>query len=192
MSSDAPTPPLCPNCREPMKLVKTLPHLGAARDLRVLLRALQAGGNQGTGADRRVVAVGEVRMGVWQVAAAGVGMGRREERRFRAPLCGQSARTAAWPRSGPGPSQGRCHCGSRNSRTASGQASQFHHSDRHDSRWRSIGERARCQSGATRRQRHGDEPHGAGPGREAARNLVDNYEVRLSDDSTGQDDCPAR
>ena len=23
-------------------------------------------------------------------------------------------------------------------------------------------------------------------------NLVDNYEVRLSDDSTGQDDCPAR
>ena len=95
-------------------------------------------------------------------------MGRREKRRFRAPLCGQSARTAAWTRSGPGPSQGRCHCGSRNSRTASGQASQFHHSDRHDSRWRSIGERARCQSGATRRQRHGDEPHGAGPGREAA------------------------
>jgi putative ABC transport system substrate-binding protein len=33
----------------------------------------------------------------------------------------------------------------------------------------SIGERARCQSGATRRQRHGDEPHGAGLGREAAR-----------------------
>ena len=32
-------------------------------------------------------------------------MGRREKRRFRAPLCGQSARTAAWTRSGPGPSQ---------------------------------------------------------------------------------------
>jgi hypothetical protein len=44
--------------------------------------------------------------------------------------------------SGPGPSQGRCYCGSRNSRTAFGQASQFDHSDRHDIRWRSIGERA--------------------------------------------------
>jgi hypothetical protein len=26
--SNAPAPPLCPDCRESMKLVKTLPHLG--------------------------------------------------------------------------------------------------------------------------------------------------------------------
>jgi hypothetical protein len=49
MSSDAPAPPLCPNCREPMKLVKTLPHLGG---LPKILLALQAGRNEGAGPGR--------------------------------------------------------------------------------------------------------------------------------------------
>ena len=35
MSSDAPTGPLCPDCREPMKLVKTLPHLGGLPEILV-------------------------------------------------------------------------------------------------------------------------------------------------------------
>src|SRR5262249_22686450 len=37
---------------------------------------------------------------------AGVGMGGREKRCFREPQCGESARTAARTRSGPGPTQG--------------------------------------------------------------------------------------
>jgi hypothetical protein len=35
MSDDALTPPLCPDCREPMKLVKTLPHLGGLPEILV-------------------------------------------------------------------------------------------------------------------------------------------------------------
>ena len=100
---------------------------------------------------------------------AGVGMGRRGKRCFREPQRGESARTAARTCSGPGPTQGRCHCGIRNSRAVSGQAGHQDHSDRHDSCGRPVGERARCQSGATRRQRYGDESHGAGPGCEATR-----------------------
>jgi hypothetical protein len=96
-------------------------------------------------------------------------MGRREKRRFREPQRGGSARTAARTCSGPSPTQGRCHCGGRNSRTASGQAGHRDHSDRHDNCGRPVGERARCKSGPTWRQRHGVEPHGAGPGCEATR-----------------------
>lgn len=33
MSSDAPAPPLCPDCREPMKLVKTIPQIGGLAEL---------------------------------------------------------------------------------------------------------------------------------------------------------------
>ena len=33
MSSDAPAPPLCPVCREPMRLVKTLPHIGGLPEI---------------------------------------------------------------------------------------------------------------------------------------------------------------
>ena len=33
MSSDAPAPPLCPDCREPMKLVKTIPHIGGLPEI---------------------------------------------------------------------------------------------------------------------------------------------------------------
>src|SRR5215470_5651671 len=53
--------------------------------------------------------------------------------------------------------KGRCHCGIRNSRALSGQAGRQDHSNRHDSCGRPVGERAGCQSGATRRQRYGDE-----------------------------------
>jgi len=35
MSSDAPVPLLCPDCREPMKLVKMLPHLGSLPEILV-------------------------------------------------------------------------------------------------------------------------------------------------------------
>jgi hypothetical protein len=35
MSSDAPAPPLCPDCRQPMQLVKTLPHLGGVPEILV-------------------------------------------------------------------------------------------------------------------------------------------------------------
>jgi len=35
MSSDAPAPPLCPDCREPMKLVKTIPHLDGVLEILV-------------------------------------------------------------------------------------------------------------------------------------------------------------
>ena len=35
MSSDAPVPPLCPDCREPMKLVKTLSHPGGLPEILV-------------------------------------------------------------------------------------------------------------------------------------------------------------
>ena len=35
MSSDAPAPPLCPDCREPMRLVTTIPHLGALPEILV-------------------------------------------------------------------------------------------------------------------------------------------------------------
>jgi hypothetical protein len=35
MSSDAPAPPLCPDCRQPMQLVKTLPHLGGLPEILV-------------------------------------------------------------------------------------------------------------------------------------------------------------
>ena len=35
MSFDAPAPPLCPDCREPMKLVKTLSHLGGLPEILV-------------------------------------------------------------------------------------------------------------------------------------------------------------
>jgi|SRR5262245_21804854 hypothetical protein len=30
---DAPDPPLCPDCREPMKLVKTIPHVGGLPEI---------------------------------------------------------------------------------------------------------------------------------------------------------------
>jgi len=33
MSSDAPTPPLCPACRAPMKFVRAIPQLGALPEL---------------------------------------------------------------------------------------------------------------------------------------------------------------
>jgi hypothetical protein len=33
MSPDAPAPPLCPACREPMKLVKTIPRLGGLPEI---------------------------------------------------------------------------------------------------------------------------------------------------------------
>ena len=33
MSSDAPAPPLCPECHEPMKLVKTLSHLSGVPEI---------------------------------------------------------------------------------------------------------------------------------------------------------------
>ena len=33
MSSDAPASPLCPDCREPMKLVKMIPHLGGLPEI---------------------------------------------------------------------------------------------------------------------------------------------------------------
>ena len=39
MSSDTPTPPLCPHCGEPMKLVKTLPHLGGLPEIFVFDRS---------------------------------------------------------------------------------------------------------------------------------------------------------
>jgi hypothetical protein len=32
-SDDAQTPPPCPDCREPMKLVKTIPHLGGLPEI---------------------------------------------------------------------------------------------------------------------------------------------------------------
>jgi len=33
MSSEAPVPPLCPDCREPMKLVKTIAHVSGLPEL---------------------------------------------------------------------------------------------------------------------------------------------------------------
>jgi hypothetical protein len=33
MASDTPGPPLCPDCGEPMKLVKTLSHLGGLPEI---------------------------------------------------------------------------------------------------------------------------------------------------------------
>ena len=33
MLSDMPTPPLCPDCREPMKFVKTIPQIGGLPEL---------------------------------------------------------------------------------------------------------------------------------------------------------------
>ena len=33
MSSDAPAPPLCPECREAMRLVKTIPHIGGLPEI---------------------------------------------------------------------------------------------------------------------------------------------------------------
>jgi len=33
MSSAAPAPPLCPDCREPMKLVKTIDHVSGLPEL---------------------------------------------------------------------------------------------------------------------------------------------------------------
>ena len=35
MSSDAPAPPLCPDCRQPMKLVRTIPHVGGLPEIQV-------------------------------------------------------------------------------------------------------------------------------------------------------------
>jgi hypothetical protein len=33
MMSDTPTPPFCPDCREPMKLIKTIPHIAGLPEL---------------------------------------------------------------------------------------------------------------------------------------------------------------
>ena len=35
MSSDAPASPLYPDCREPLKLVKTMPHVGGLPEIHV-------------------------------------------------------------------------------------------------------------------------------------------------------------
>jgi hypothetical protein len=96
-------------------------------------------------------------------------MDRRKERRLREPQRRGSDRTAARTRNGPSPTQGRCYCGRRNSGTASRQAGHHDHSDRHDSCGRPVGEWTRCQPSPPWRQRHGDEPHGAGLGCEATR-----------------------
>ena len=44
MPSDVPAPPLCPDCGEPMKLVKTLSHVGGLPEILVFycLRCKQA------------------------------------------------------------------------------------------------------------------------------------------------------
>jgi len=58
-------------------------------------------------------------------------MDRREKRRLRGPLYGQSARTAACAGSRTGPPQRRRDCRNGNARVASGQAGHLDHSDRH-------------------------------------------------------------
>jgi hypothetical protein len=35
MLSDSPTPPLCPDCREPMKFIKAIPHIGGLPEILV-------------------------------------------------------------------------------------------------------------------------------------------------------------
>jgi hypothetical protein len=55
-----------------------------------------------------------------------------------------------------------------NARAPCSQAGYHNDPHRHDNRRGSVGDWACCQSGTARRQRHGNEPHGAGRRREAA------------------------